>query len=120
MTDDHTIDVPSHRPSLILPRLYLCDIHTAQDADAAKHFGITHILSVLDFVPSFPSGMDTIKKMHVRLSDSFREEIKPHFEATINFIREALEANSENNVLVCPRRDGTTSNQPAADPCPGI
>jgi len=92
-----------HRPDLIIPGLYLSDLHTAQDASVAISFGITHIVSVLDFHPSFPQEMQDIKKMHVRLSDNFREKITPHLEETTVFIRDALQ-NPENKVLV--RRRG--------------
>lgn len=91
-----------HHPNLIIPRVYLCDLHTAQDAAVATSIGITHIISVLDFHPTFPNEMQHIKKMHVMLSDSFREKITPHFDETTAFIREALESNPENKVLVRP------------------
>jgi len=90
---------PIHRADLIIPRLYLCDLHTAQDATVVLSLGITHIVSVLDFHPTFPHAMHNIKKMHIRLSDNFREKIIHHLEKTTAFIREALEK-PENKVLV--------------------
>jgi len=62
--------------------------------------GITHIISVLDFIPTFPKEMQHIKKIHVMLSDSFREKITPHLDNTTAFIREALQSNPENKILV--------------------
>ena len=91
---------PIHYPDLILPRLYLCDLHTAQDPAVATSIGITHILSILDFRPTFPREMDHIKRMHVYLSDNFREKITPHLDNTTAFIREALERDPGNKVLV--------------------
>jgi len=99
--DGHLIsDSPIRSPDLIIPGLYLCDLHTAQDPAVATSLGITHIISILDFHPTFPHEMHHIKKLHVRLSDSFREKIMLHFDHTTAFIREALEKDSENKVLV--------------------
>jgi len=98
--DGHLIsDSPIRCPDLIVPGLYLCDLHTAQDPAVATSLGITHIISILDFHPTFPHEMHHIKKLHVRLSDSFREKIMPHFDHTTAFIHEALK-DSENKVLV--------------------
>lgn len=85
---------------LVVPGVYLCDLHTAQDASVVTSLGITHIISVLDFVPTFPNEMKHIKKLHVRLSDSFREKITPHFDDTTAFIRNALQEDPKNKVLV--------------------
>ena len=98
-TETHT-ETPIRHPDLIIPRIYLCDLHTAQDPTAAVSLGITHIISVLDFHPTFPHEMKHIKKMHVRLSDNFREKITPHLDKTTAFIREALEEDPANKVLV--------------------
>jgi len=99
--DDYTItNDPIRSPDLITNGVYLCDLHTAQDAAVVTSLGITHIISVLDFVPTFPHEMDHIKKMHVRLSDNFREKITPHLDDTTAFIREALEDDPENKILV--------------------
>ncbi|KAF9647180.1 phosphatases II [Thelephora ganbajun] len=98
--DVHPVaDDPTHQPDLIIPGLYLSDLHTAQDPTVATSFGITHIVSVLDFHPSFPHEMRHIKKMHVRLSDNFREKIIPHLDETTAFIQEALK-DPESKVLV--------------------
>lgn len=98
--DGHPIaDSPIRHPDLIIPRLYLCDLHTAQDPAVSTSLGITHIVSVLDFHPTFSHEMHHIKKMHVRMSDNFREKITPHLDDTTAFIREALE-DSESKVLV--------------------
>lgn len=100
MDNNPTTDSPLRHPDLIIPRIYLCDLHTAQDAVVATSYGITHIISVLDFVPAFPDEMEHIKKLHVGLSDNFREKITPHLDETTTFIREALEGDSENKILV--------------------
>ena len=100
MDDKPISETPLRHPDLIVPRLYLCDLHTAQDPIVATSLGITHIVSVLDFVPTFPNEMQHIEKMHVRLSDNFREKITPHLDHTTTFIREALEGDPENKVLV--------------------
>ena len=101
--DDHLItDNPVRSPDLIIPRLYLSDLHVAQDPAVATSLGITHVVSVLDFHPTFPHEMHGVKKMHVMLSDSFREKITPHLDKTTAFIREALEKDPKNKVLVRP------------------
>jgi atypical dual specificity phosphatase len=109
--ENHPAD-PIRTPDLIIPGVYLSDLHIAQDAAVATSLGITHIISVLDFVPSFPHEMRNVKRMHVRLSDSFRESITPHFDDTTAFIREALEGDPQNKVLVRPSpscQEGATS-----------
>lgn len=100
-TESHIRDA-----DLIVPRVYLSGLRAAQDAAVAASLGITHIVSILDFHPTFPDEMRHIKKIHVMLSDSFRERITPHLDDTTAFIREALESNSENKVLVCPASFG--------------
>ena len=95
-------DSPIRHPDLIVPRLYLGDLHVAQDPAVATFLGITHIISVLDFHPTFPKEMKHVRKMHVMMSDSFREKITPYLDDTTEFIREALESNPENKVLVRP------------------
>lgn len=100
MASSDLTEGPIRQPDLIIPRVYLCDLHIAQDAAVALSFRITHIVSVLDFVPTFPQEMDHIKKMHVRLSDSFREKITPHLDLTTEFIRDALKE-PESRILVC-------------------
>lgn len=110
-------DTPIRHPDLIVPRLYLSDLHIAQDPVVATSLGITHIISVLDFNPTFPSEMQHVEKMHVRLSDSFREKITPHLDNTTAFIREALESNSENKVLVRP--PPSSARDMAANPSSG-
>ena len=95
---------PIRHPDLIIPRVYLCDLHTAQDPVVSSSLGITHIISVLDFHPTFPHEMHHIKKLHVRLSDSFREKITPHLDETTTFIRDALKKDPTNKILV--RRRG--------------
>ena len=97
-------ETPIRHPDLIIPGVYLCDLHTAQDPVVSKSLGITHIVSVLDFHPTFPREMHDIKKLHVRLSDNFREKIAPHLDETTAFIREALKKDPVNKVLV--RRRG--------------
>lgn len=103
MSSTHTEPLPEspiRHPDLIIPRVYLCDLHTAQDPVVSTSLGITHIVSVLDFHPTFPREMHNIKKLHVRLSDSFREKITPHLDETTAFIREALKKDPANKVLV--------------------
>ena len=75
-------DNPTRHPDLVVPRVYLRDLHAAQDPAMATSFGITHVLSILDFRPTFPREMDYIKRMHVNLSDNFRENITPHLDDT--------------------------------------
>lgn len=117
MDDQLTSVSPIRHPDLIIPRLYLCDLYTAQDPVVAASLGITHIVSVLDFVPTFPNEMQHIEKMHVRLSDNFREKITPHLEHTTAFIREALESDPENKVLVRGTIERGYVTRMAANPC---
>ncbi|KAI0689789.1 protein-tyrosine phosphatase-like protein [Cytidiella melzeri] len=84
--------------SLILPRLYLSSYNIATKPSELDALGITHIVSVVDFVPEpCPSH---IKRLHVKLNDTPAADILQHLEETTEFIRSALLQNESNKVLV--------------------
>ncbi|KAI0093701.1 protein-tyrosine phosphatase-like protein [Irpex rosettiformis] len=84
--------------SLILPRLYLSSYTTATNAAELEAIGITHIISVMDFTPK--PCPPHIKRLHVKLEDTFSADILRHLEGTTEFIRYALQENESNKVLV--------------------
>ncbi|KAJ8516879.1 hypothetical protein ONZ45_g5882 [Pleurotus djamor] len=87
--------------SLILPGLYLSDYVTAASSDEMKELGITHIVSIVDFLPSdLPGWIKHENRLHINLSDRFDCDIISHFEATTRFIGEALKENEGNKVMV--------------------
>ncbi|KAF8261645.1 protein-tyrosine phosphatase-like protein [Lactarius quietus] len=85
--------------SKIAPRLYLTCLSTARDVNQLTSHGITHVLSVLEKAPSYPSST-SLRTMHVPISDYDGEDILTHLPATTSFIRGALAESPNNRVLV--------------------
>jgi hypothetical protein len=86
--------------SLILPRLYLSDFFTAQNETVLSSLGITHVISALECTPTLPDSIPKTHRLHLCIADSFKVDILPHFEATTEFIRRALDESQNNKVLV--------------------
>ena len=80
-------------PSQILERLYLGDLFHAQDKELLKNLQITHVVSVLEWAPSFSHDL-ALRKLHIRLRDSGLEDILKHLDRTTEFIRDALKDSS--------------------------
>lgn len=87
--------------TLIVPRLYLSDYYTAQDEAELSKLCITHVLSVTDMNPVLPELISANNRLHVRLADRSDVDILSHLEKTTAFIRDALNENEVNRVLVC-------------------
>ncbi|KAI9440320.1 protein-tyrosine phosphatase-like protein [Lactarius indigo] len=85
--------------SKIAPRLYLTCRSTASDVAQLTSLGITHVLSVLEDAPTFPSTVP-LRKLHVSISDYDGEDILTHLPATTSFIRAALAESPSNRVMV--------------------
>ncbi|KAJ3772656.1 protein-tyrosine phosphatase-like protein [Lentinula raphanica] len=86
--------------SLIIPRLYLSDFSTVMNEDTLSNLGVTHVVSVLDWAPEFLASIPTPHRLHISLSDLPTSNILPHLDTTTQFIKEALEQNETNIVLV--------------------
>jgi len=91
---------PLHCANLIIPRLYLSDLRTARDEDIVSHFGITHIISILEKPPVFPNSMEHIKRLHIPLEDSAFADLLQHLPETTAFIQTTLDENPDNKILV--------------------
>ncbi|KAN0129837.1 Protein-tyrosine phosphatase-like protein [Lactarius tabidus] len=85
--------------SQIAPRLYLTCLSTARNANQLASLGITHVVSVLEDAPSFPSSIP-LRKLHISIPDYEDEDILKHLPATTAFIRGALAESRSNRVLV--------------------
>ncbi|KAH9056735.1 protein-tyrosine phosphatase-like protein [Lactarius vividus] len=85
--------------SKIAPRLYLTCRSTASDAAQLTSLGITHLLSVLEDAPTFPSSV-RLRRLHVSISDYESEDILTHLPSTTSFIRGALAESRSNRVMV--------------------
>ncbi|KAG6335270.1 hypothetical protein ID866_3826 [Astraeus odoratus] len=85
--------------SPITPRLYLSDLSTARSPGKLKHLGITHVVSAIeaDVRKEFDKG---IVVMHVPVRDSSDTRISDWFDSVVKFIRDALDADKHNKVLV--------------------
>lgn len=88
----------SKTPSQILPRLYLSSYNVATDEAQLLALGVTHVISVMEWPPQYDS--DAIKTLHINVEDTFRTDILKHLDVTTAYIKEALEENETNKVLV--------------------
>ncbi|PCH36363.1 phosphotyrosine protein [Wolfiporia cocos MD-104 SS10] len=86
--------------SLIVPRLYLANLFTAQDAEQLSKLGITHVVSVLETPPILPSSMPHLKTLHISVTDNINTNILQYLDTTTEFIRDALAESEKNKVLV--------------------
>src|SRR5258708_11959086 len=84
--------------SKIAPRLYLTCRSTARDVNQLTSLGITHVLSVLENAPTFPSTT-SLRTLHVSISDYDGEDILTHLPTTTSFIRGALAESPSNRVM---------------------
>jgi atypical dual specificity phosphatase len=84
--------------SEVLPRLYLTDLFTARDEVQLTSLGITHIVSVLECAPTLPQTQ-SLRTLHIPLSDNADQDILTHLPAATSFIRNAL-ADPNSRVLV--------------------
>ena len=96
--------------SKIAPRLYLTCRATARDVNQLTSLGITHVLSVLEVAPTFPSSIP-LRKLHVSISDYDGEDILTHLPTTTSFIRDALAESPSNRVLVRHRSTKCTHDE---------
>lgn len=86
--------------SLIVPRVYLSDYFTAQDADELVRLGITHVISAIEYEPAIPGCIPEERRLHVRLPDTSSADILVYLNGTTEFITSALAENETNKVLV--------------------
>ena len=89
------------RPSAseVLPRLYLTDLFTARDEAQLTSLGITHVVSVIEHAPMLPQTQ-TLRTLHIPLSDSSDQDILAHLPVATSFIRNALAESPDSRVLV--------------------
>jgi atypical dual specificity phosphatase len=85
--------------SEVLPRLYLTDLFTARDEAQLTNLGITHIVSVIERAPALPQTQ-SLRTLHIPLSDSADQDILTHLPAATSFIRNALTEDPNSRVLV--------------------
>lgn len=86
--------------NLITPRIYLSDLHTASNKDELTNLEITHVISVLECQPTFPTSITPEQTLHIPIADYLHVNILRHLETTTNFISSALAQNDSNKVLV--------------------
>ncbi|KAJ7065208.1 protein-tyrosine phosphatase-like protein [Mycena amicta] len=87
-------------PSLIVPRLYLSDYLTAHNEKDLVRLNISHVVSVLDRVPSIPGHIPEDRKLHISVADRSDVDISQYLTQTTAFIAAALAESEDNNVLV--------------------
>jgi atypical dual specificity phosphatase len=85
--------------SEVLPRLYLTDLFTARDEAQLTSLGITHVVSVIELAPTLPQTQ-SLRTLHIPLSDNADQDILTHLPAATSFIRNALAEDPNSRVLV--------------------
>jgi atypical dual specificity phosphatase len=85
--------------SEVLPRLYLTDLFTARDEAQLTSLGITHVVSVIEHAPILPETQ-SLRTLHIPLSDSSDQDILAHLPVATSFIRNALAEGPDSRVLV--------------------
>ncbi len=88
-----------HMASEVLPRLYLTDLFTARDEAQLTSLGITHVVSVIELPPTLPQTQ-SLRTLHIPLSDDADQDILTHLPVTTSFIRNALAEDPNSRVLV--------------------
>jgi protein-tyrosine phosphatase len=93
---------PSHNHdhiSEILPRLYISDLQTAEDAALLSSLGITHVLSAMPGHVALPPTV-TAHAAQVPLHDAPFAELAAHLPRTTRYISRALHSSPNARVLV--------------------
>ncbi|KAJ7132160.1 protein-tyrosine phosphatase-like protein [Mycena epipterygia] len=86
--------------SLIVPHVYLSDYFTAHDEKQLSKLGITHVVSILDRVPTIPECIPEERRLYISIADRSDVDISQYLNQTTEFISAALAENENNNVLV--------------------
>lgn len=87
--------------SAITPQLYLSDIESAENDAILEELGITHVVSVLRPPVSIPERIPIGRQLCIDIDDLCDSDMLIHLDNTTTFIREAIEADPQNKVLVC-------------------
>ena len=85
--------------SEVLPRLYLTDVLTACNEKKLASLGITHVVSVLEYMPKYPQT-HKLRTLHIPLSDTIFSDILTHLPTTTSFIHDALSESPDSRVMV--------------------
>ncbi|KAH9943798.1 protein-tyrosine phosphatase-like protein [Amylocystis lapponica] len=80
--------ISGRKPSQIIPRLYLSNLFTAQNAEKLAALGVTHVVSVIEEPPNLPESL-SLQKLHISIADTSNADIL-----------QALAADEKNVVLV--------------------
>ncbi|TDL27327.1 phosphotyrosine protein [Rickenella mellea] len=83
----------------IIPRLYMCDLTTAETPATYAMLGITHVLSVMPGNVHIPQNGSLPWTLQIPIRDQPFEELAGHLSRTTQFIAEGL-ANPRGKVLV--------------------
>jgi predicted protein tyrosine phosphatase len=85
--------------SEILPRLYISDLQTAEDAALISSLGVTHVLSAMPGHVALPPTV-TAHAVQVPLHDAPFAELAAHLPRTTRYIARALRSSPDSRVLV--------------------
>ncbi|KAI9453346.1 phosphotyrosine protein [Russula earlei] len=89
----------SSHASEILPRLYISDLQTAEDAGVLSALGITHVLSAMPGHIALPPAL-VARAAQVPLHDAPFAELAAHLPRTTRYIALALRSSPDARVLV--------------------
>src|SRR5438270_5155909 len=86
--------------SPITSQLYLSDYWTARNGTKLEELGITHVVSILHFVPKLPQCIPADRRLYIEIDDDSQADILKHLEKTTTFITAAISEDTKNKVLV--------------------
>jgi len=89
----------SSHVSEILPRLYISDLQSAEDAGILSELGITHVLSAMQGHVALPPAL-VAHAAQVPLHDAPFAELAAHLPRTTRYIARALRSSPDARVLV--------------------
>ena len=98
--EDRWATVAHRYPHQILPYLFLGSDICAQDLEALVHLGVTHIVNATVDCKNHHKDAQAFEYLQLPLKDNEDEDIGKYFASSSEFISKALEAKSNNRVLV--------------------
>lgn len=91
-------------PTEIIPRLYISDIYSAENAHTLDSFGITHVLSAMCgtvVIPHHTTSGTHIKHCKIPLVDTPFSELAGFLPTSTSFVREALRDENARVLVHC-------------------
>lgn len=94
-------DATAAGPTEIVPRVYIADLATAEDASVLMQLGVTHVLSAMRGSVSLPTTATPLAYMQIPLQDSPFAELAEHLPRAVAFIENGLQDPRTRVVVHC-------------------